>query len=225
MRSPRFLVGACDVSDPRIEINVREFAAISAIDTCSICNVVSSPRLLAAARAKNAWFIVAGYVRYEALVRQRSNPTDGDLSIQREFRERLDQKRGFSAESPSVDDLLAIANLLGTRRLGRGEIAAMALARKMRIAFMTDDQKARRSAGEVGIETVQTTPHLLGWLVYCGALSDSDVVAVISEHETRVAVNRARLSEFLNAAYYEACRCRLLQNRSASGGETIAAVC
>lgn len=196
---------------------LRQFQAASAIDTCAVCNILSSPRLTAAVRARHVWFVVAGYVRYETLVRSRTNPTEAELAIQREFQDRLDRRQGFSDEPLSLADLQAVANLPEVRRLGRGEIASMALARKMRIGFTTDDQKARRSAYGLGIEPVQTTPHLLGWLVFCGELTDGDVRTVICEHETRVSANRGRLSAFFDSTYNEACRCRLLRDAHVAG--------
>lgn len=196
---------------PNITIDVRTFALVSAIDTCSVWNLLSSRRLLMAALAKQRWFLVADYVRYEALVRPRTRSTTGELTLQTEFRERLQQKRGFEAARISIADLLPIANLPEVRKLGRGEIATMALARKIRAGVLTDDQGARKAAPKVGAEPAQTTPQLFGWLLYEGALSDGDVSTVIAEHEDKVPANRGRLTCFLRAAHIEACRCRLLQ--------------
>lgn len=196
----------------RIEVDVRAFAPVSAIDTCSIWNLLSSKRLLAAARARQRWFLVADYVRYEALVQPRTRPTNGELALQADFRSKLEQQNGFDLAPMSVSDLQAVANLPEVRRLGRGEIAAMALARKMRVGFVSDDQGARKAAPSVGAEPAQTIPHLFGWLLYDGQLSDGDVPVVIAEHEANIAENRGRLSTFLTATYHEACRCRLLRS-------------
>ncbi len=204
---------------PRIEVDVRTFAAVSAIDTCSIWNISSSPRLLNAALARRRWFLVAEYVRYEALVRRRSRPTEEELMLQHAFRARLEHRHGFSTEPMSVDDLQAVANLPEIRKLGMGEIAAIALARKLRSAVLTDDQGARKVAAKIGAEPAQTTPHLFGWLLYEGELTDADVPRVISEHEASVPENRGRLTRFLNAIYYEACRCRLLRDTQSPGSE------
>jgi hypothetical protein len=150
------------MSEPlAIEVDVQHFRPASAIDSCAVCNLLSSPRLLAAAAARNVWFVVAEYVRYETLVRERTDPTEADLEIQEEFRKRLGQGQGFWSEGLSLGDLQAVANLPEIRRLGRGEIAAMALARKLRVGYTTDDQKARK-AEQLAIDAVQTTPHLLG---------------------------------------------------------------
>ena len=53
---------------------------------------------------------------------------------------------------------------------------------KIRQALLTDDQKARKLAAEAGHQMVQTTPHLLGWLVFIGHLGDEDKRVVVAEH-------------------------------------------
>lgn len=112
----------------------------------------------------------------------------------------------------TLDDLQAVATLPEVRKLGRGEVAALALARKLRSAILTEDRGARRAAPHVGVETAHTTPQLLGWLLYEGELTDGDMSVVISEHEARIAANRGRLTVYLRRIYVEACRCRLLRD-------------
>lgn len=154
---------------------------MNSIDTCSIWNLLSSPRLSAAALAKRCAFVVARYVQYEALDKPRSKPSAADVSMQRLFRKWLKEGRGFSLQPITIEDLAAVAAVDEIRRLGQGEVAALALARKLRFAIMTDDQKARKAAPRAGVDCAQTTPHLLGWLVYDGALTDGDVGDIISE--------------------------------------------
>ncbi|MGE3777997.1 MAG: hypothetical protein AB7F89_12485 [Pirellulaceae bacterium] len=200
-----------------MRIDVRQFAQTNAIDTCAIWNVLSSARLTSAALGKQRWFVVADYVRYEALERPRTSPEPSELELQEKFRQRLERTQGFSRQSISMSDLQAVANIPVVSRLGRGEIAALALARKMRIGFMTDDQKARAGAPEVGAGPAHTTPHLLGWLIYDGALGDGDVGIVIVEHEGCVPNKNGQLTKFFKAAYEEACRCRLARDHAMSG--------
>lgn len=200
-----------------MRVDVREFAQMNAIDTCAIWNLLSSGRLTSATFGKQRWFIVADYVRYEALERQRTNPDDSELELQRKFRERLQRNQGFSTQNVGLADLQAIANMPAVGRLGAGEVAALALARKLRIGFMTDDQKARAKAMEVDAGPAHTTPHLLGWLIYDGALGDSDVGVVIAEHEACVPQRNGQLTKFFRAAYEEACRCRLARDQARSG--------
>lgn len=198
-----------------ITVDVRVFAPVSAIDTCSIWNLLSSPRLLGTALRTGRWFVVAPYVWYEALGKQRSRPTSAELAMQEEFRARLAAgNQGFSREATSLADLQALAVIPACRRLGRGEIAALALARRLRSAVLTEDRGARKVAPLVGVELAQTTPQLLGWLLYEGHLSDSDVSDVIAEHEARIEASRGRITIYFRRIYEEACRCRLLRQSS-----------
>lgn len=197
-------------------VDVRTFALTNAIDTCAIWNFLSSGRLVSAALGRKRWFVVAGYVRYEALERPRTNPEQSELELQIRFRDRLHKGQGFSSQSVSLADLQAVASLPGIVRLGGGEIAALALALKMRVGFMTDDQKARTKSVEVGAGTAHTTPHLLGWLIYDGALGDSDVDPIIAEHEECIPKKNGQLSKFFKDAYNEACRCRLARDQAMS---------
>ena len=193
---------------PRMEIDVRTFGLSSTIDTCSIYNLFSSRKLLAATQARNAWFVITDYVYYESVIRERTLPTQADRKIQTEFNRRLEQRKGFSREKLEISDLQAVANLPAARRLGKGEIASMAVALRMRLGFTTDDQRARRAAQQAGVTPVQTIPHLVGWLVYCGELSDGDFTDVVREHEATVPASRGRISSFMTQAYGVACQFR-----------------
>lgn len=195
---------------PSVTVDISSFVPGNSIDTCAIWNLLSSPCLTRAAGARQCWFVLASYVRYEALDRPRSRSTLGERAMQEELRELLARQQKFREVSLSVDDLAAVAALGDVRRLGRGEIAAMALALKMRCALMTDDQPARRHASRVGVQTVQTTPHLLGWLHVEGEIGDTEVTTIISEHENRIPADRGPISKFFKAVWYEACRIRLM---------------
>jgi hypothetical protein len=206
------------VTDPTgITVDVREFAHTSAIDTCSIWNLFSSPRLLGAALRMGRWFLVAGYVRYEALEKPRTRPSSAELVMQDHFRQCLAGRQGFDEQRITLDDLQAVAAVRETHRLGRGEVAALALARKFRSAVLTEDQRARAAAPKVGVGPAQTTPQLLGWLIYRGELTDGDVSVVISEHEARIGENRGRLTVHLRRIHAEAYRCRLLRDGPSDG--------
>lgn len=202
---------------PGITVDVRTFAPISAIDTCSIWNVLSSPLLLRTALRKGRSFAVAGFVHYEALVKPRTKPTAAELAMQGELRQRLADGQGFTEAPMAVDDLQAVATIPEVRKLGRGEIAALALARKLRSAILTEDRGARKAAPKIGVGQAQTTPQLLGWLLYEGELTDGDVTVIISEHEARIEENRGRLTVYLRRSHAEAYRCRLLRDRAVAG--------
>jgi predicted nucleic acid-binding protein len=89
--------------------------------------------------------------------------------------------------------------------LGKGELSAIAFAMKIRQAVITDDQKARRLAEDLGHAITQTTPHLFSWLIFKGRLGDSDKDLVIEQH---VAMGRPLAPHFLNA-YELALQCKL----------------
>jgi hypothetical protein len=202
----------------KITVDVSVFAPTSAIDTCSVWNLLSSKMLLGAALRRGRGFAVAAYVRYEALKKPRKKAiTTAELAMQGEFRRRLAEGRSFTEVPMSIADLQAVASLPEVRRLGRGEVAALALARKLRAAVLTEDQGARKAAPNVGVGSAHTTPQLLGWLLYEGELNDVDVAVVISEHEASIEENRGRLTAYFRAIHFEACRCRLLRDRSVAG--------
>jgi hypothetical protein len=200
-----------------INVDVRTFAPISAIDTCSIWNLLSSPLLLATALRKGRSFAVAGYVRHEALEKPRTKPTAAELAMQGEFKRRLSNGQGFTEVPMALADLQAVATLPESRKLGSGEIAALALARTLRSAILTEDRGARKAAPRAGVGQAQTTPQLLGWLFYEGELTDGDVTVIISQHEERVEENRGRLTAYLRRIHVEACRCRLLRDGAMAG--------
>jgi len=194
-------------------VDVSTFAPVSAIDTCSVWNLLSSRVLLGGALRRGRGFAVAAYVRYEALEKpRRKAATPAELALQSDFRRLLAEGRSFTEAPMSVADLQAVAGLPEVGKLGRGEVAALALARKLRAAVLTEDQGARKAAPSVGVGQAQTTPQLLGWLLYEGELTDGDVAAIISEHEACVEAERGRLTAYFRAIHVEACRCRLLRD-------------
>jgi hypothetical protein len=53
---------------------------------------------------------------------------------------------------------------------------------------------------------VQTTPHLLGWLLFEGRLTDWDKDDIVAEHKRLGGI----LEQFYSDVYQEAMRCRLM---------------
>lgn len=187
-------------------IDCSRFSLINVIDTCAIWNVLSSRRLSGAAKDAKCHFSATTFVYYEALHKPRSAPTMEDIELQK----RLCQEResGFFGDcSLNIADLQEV-DILGSRmRLGKGELSSIAFAKKARLAFMTDDQKARKLGSTViGNNHVQTTPHLFGWLFFGGYLSDADKNNIIYEHEKY----GGPLRQYFEEMYNEALRCRLM---------------
>lgn len=81
-----------------------------------------------------------------------------------------------------MQDLLIPALLEHGGRVGKGELSAIAFAYRTRKAILTDDQKARTLASKTLAITTQTTPHLLGWLIYTRRLLDGDYKTIVGEH-------------------------------------------
>ena len=203
-----------------MRIDVSKFHHMNIVDTCAVWHVLSSQRLYRSARAQKIEFFVTEYVLYECLLKPRSKPKsrreEKKLHADQELCGRLTKERnsgGFKTYHLDVDDLQNVTLLKERQRLGLGELASIALALKIRQAFMTDDQKARKLAeSEMRTDLVQTTPHLFGWLIYEGLLSDSDKDVVIHEHNEMT----GELEPYLLEIYHEALRCRLMMSPSLS---------
>lgn len=187
-------------------IDISTFYLYNVTDTCSVWNVLSSAVLYAAAQRGGIEFICPHFVMYECLSKPRSSRSDTDI----ELRRRLEKARAsgaFQGYSLDIGDLQTISLLEQRKRLGKGELSAIALAQKIGQACLTDDQKARRLAeSTLAAKKTQTTPHLLGWLVFKQHLTDADVDVIVDQHE---AMDRP-LTKYFKETYEEACRCRLL---------------
>lgn len=187
-------------------LDVSSFRVVAVTDTCAVWNILSARVLNRAAVIAGCCFSVTDFVLYECLVKPRRGMTSSDKELQARLRVARDAGQ-FQAYALDVEDLQDIEILEKRRNLSKGELAAIAFARKTRQAFVTDDQGARRLAAAVmDPSAVQTTPHLLGWLVFAGHLGDSDIDGIVAEHE---GFDRP-LAKFLRAMHAEAMRCRLL---------------
>ncbi|WP_437715372.1 hypothetical protein WMF45_02555 [Sorangium sp. So ce448] len=93
------------------------------------------------------------------------------------------------------------------KRLGKGELATIALAKRLNIGAQTDDDRGEKLAVEVlSLARVQTTPHVLGWLFFHGHLRDHELNTIVEEHEN-VGRNMGRR---FRSAYERALYARLL---------------
>lgn len=187
-------------------IDCSHFHLINVIDTCAIWNVLSSQRLIRAAKAAKCHFSATTFVYYEALLKPRTAPTKEDIELQNRLRK--ERASGFFGDcSLDIRDLQEIDILERRMRVGKGELSSIAFAKKAGLAFMTDDQKARKlGSGVIGSSRVQTTPHLFGWLFFVGQLNDTDKSAVIDEHVRY----GGPLRPYLEDMYNEALRFRLM---------------
>ncbi len=193
-------------------IDCSRFHLVNVIDTCAIWNVLSSKRLTSAAKAARCHFSATRFVYYEALHKRRKAPVKEDIELQNHLRK--ERAAGFFGDcSLDIGDLQEVDILERRMRVGKGELSSIAFAKKAGLAFMTDDQKARKlGSGIVGSSRVQTTPHMLGWLFFIGQLSDSDKSVVIDQHERY----GGPLRPYFETMYNEALRCRLMASKGRS---------
>lgn len=189
-----------------MEIDVSKFIATNVIDTCAIWHVLSSRTLMQATKSAGCHFAATAFVYYEALHKPRKVLKEEHLELQ----DRLRKERAsgwFGDGALEISDLQDISVLDQRMRLGKGELTSIAFAKKAGLAFMTDDQKARKLGRSViAREKIQTTPHLFGWLIFSGGLTGSDKEPVITEHEKY----GGQLRPYFEATYQEAMRCLLL---------------
>ncbi|MFZ2448292.1 MAG: hypothetical protein WAW37_18185 [Syntrophobacteraceae bacterium] len=122
-------------------------------------------------------------------------------------RYKIESGRGyFQVYHIDINDLNDVEILERRRNLSKGELSSMVFAKRTQQAFLTDDQGARKLASNyMDNKMVQTTPHLLGWLIYSRFLVDSDVDPIIQEHVT---LGRP-LAPHFKKAYYRALECKL----------------
>lgn len=185
------------------------FHRLNVTDACAVWNVLSSKRLHATAISVGCSFSLTGFVRYECLVKPRSNISEEDKELQQRL-EDARSKGQFRDFLLDIQDLQEIEVLERRKKLGKGELSSIAFAKRTRQAFLTDDQKARKLAEQtIEEKMVQTTPHLFGWLIFEGVLSDGDKDFIIKEHEDM----GGELSDYLQILYERALYFKLQGNK------------
>jgi hypothetical protein len=195
-----------------VAIDPSTFRPINVADTCAVWNCLSSTQLFAAALAAKCSFCCTSYVLYECLHKPRSVELSPDVALMERLRRAIDASQ-VTGVSLTIEDLQDVAALETRKSLGKGELASIAFARRARLAFLTDDQKARRLAASwLGTTQVQTTPHLLAWLYFNCKLGDGDLEGIIREHKE----HDRPLEPHLRTAYHEALRCRLAATQAAA---------
>jgi predicted nucleic acid-binding protein len=187
-------------------LDVSTFHPVVVADTCAVWNVLSSSRLHREGIAAGCHYCVTDFGLYECLYKPRKAVDEVDLELQRRLRTARNDGQ-FQNHALAVEDLQDVAVLEQRKRLSKGELAAIAFAKRTRQAFLTDDQGARRlAATAMDSRFIQTTPHLLGWLVFAGRIGDVDITGIVEEHERM----RRPLKKYFIEAYEEGMRCRLM---------------
>lgn len=183
------------------------FCPIVVADTCSVWNVLSSRKLHQASISAKIHFCMTQMVLYECLHKPRSSMTPEKAELIRRLKN-AQRDGGFPIQECALEDLAELARQ-APKGLGSGEMSCIAAAYRIRsIAFMTDEKQARNFASQHLRLNVETTPKLYAWLHYHQHLGGSDHADVIREHEC---YEKRPLTKFLNEAFEEAQRCRLIQ--------------
>lgn len=169
------------MAEASLEIDPSSFHMVNIADTCAVWNVLSSLRLFSVAKAAGCHFGVTAFVHYECLVKKRGVLKEFDKTLMDRLR-KVQREGAFEIHATTLDDLQRVAQLEERKKLGKGELSSIVFAMKTGQAFMTDDQRARKLAHEVGHTKVQTTPHLLAWLFFTGRLSEGDKAPIIQQH-------------------------------------------
>lgn len=164
-----------------MEVDPSSFHTVNIADTCTVWNVLSSLRLFSVAKTAGCHFCMTAFVYYECLVKKRGVLKETDKVLMARLR-RAQREGAFEVYATTIDDLQRVAQLEQRKKLGKGELSSIVFAMKIGRAFMTDDQRARKLAGEVGHAPVQTTPHLFAWLFFTGKLSEGDKAPIIQQH-------------------------------------------
>jgi hypothetical protein len=197
-----------------LQADLSRFHLAMVVDTCAVWNVLASSRLTRATRVAGCNFTLTTYVVYECLHKPRRESTPEDRELQERF---FAARTGemFQSHALSLADLQDVARLEARKRVGKGELSCIAFALRTGLAVLTDDCGAQKlGIQELANDRVQSSPHLFGWLVFCGHITDTDIEPIISEH---VAMGRHRAEDF-RESYCEALRIRLLlRTRSSSG--------
>lgn len=191
--------------------DITQLKLYNVIDSCSVWNILLSPTIYQASIDAGCYYSVTNYVKYECLVKRRDIQRD-NLAINKLERE-ISLKR-FTTCDISIEDLQEMEILENRKRLGKGELSSIVFARKARLAFMTDDKKARKLGNDVlGKEYVQTTPHLVGFCFYKRYLLDGDFPKLIEEHNATSKGSWGDLSIYFAEVYEASHRIRLMEKK------------
>jgi len=189
--------------------NITQFKLYNVIDSCSVWNILLSPTIYQASLTAGCFYIMTDYVAYECLHKKRKEGLNGN-SIEKLEKEIKSGK--FTKYNITIDDLQDIEILNNRKKLGKGELSAIVFAQKTRQAFLTDDKKARKLGNDVlGSESVQTTPHLVGYCFYKRHLLDADFGTLIREHTSTLRGSWGNLSQHFQEAYEYSLKIHLME--------------
>jgi hypothetical protein len=189
--------------------DVSQFRKSNVSDTCSLWNLMASKLLYSTAANAGVTLCCTNFVVYECMHKPgRVRPEREELK--RRLKARLTDK-SIGSYSIELEDLQAVEILRNRKKLSIGELSAIVFAQKTSQAVLTDDIGAQKLARLVLAEgTVQSTPHLFGWLYFNSLLSDGDKDQIANDLKS---LERS-LSPHLDRYHSEAQRCRAIAIQS-----------
>lgn len=177
------------------------------IDSCSVWNLLSSMTFYSVLQENDFNFCLTKFVEYECLHKDRTNATDKELDLKNRLEKQVSIGK-FPVYELSIEDLQHDDILKFKTRFGKGELSSIAFAMKTGIAFLTDDQGARKKAISIlGKDKVQTCPLILGWMLLNNLLTDSDKDLIIADHKN---LDRP-LEKYYRQAHEESLRIKYMQ--------------
>ncbi len=150
------------------------------LDACSLINLVASGLQLAdVALAIKREFIVTTIAGEESLfVRGRSDDDPAEpVSV-----EALAASGQLTVTSLTPEELVRFVAL--AKSVDDGEASTLAVALESSIEFATDDRRAIRVAGELGV-TVLTTPQFMRYWAECSGATAADIRVALASAERR----------------------------------------
>lgn len=187
-------------------IDPSNFYLYNVADTCSIWNILSSNILYTAASSAGCSLCFTHFVYYECLYKPRKFISTEEEELRERLRDKINNGH-ISSYPIDIEDLQEIAILEKRKNLSKGELSSIAFAKKTRLAFLTDDQGARKLANQViDSKMVQTIPHPFGWLFFTRRLNDKDKAIIINEHKRF----KRPLSPYFEEIYKTAIRYRTM---------------
>ncbi len=177
----------------------KEIKKYSVIDTCSIWNLISSKLFYKTVINEGFTFSITSFVLYECLHKERKKIDNKQIELIKRFeKERTGAQ--FRDYTISIEDLQSADVLKNSKRQSKGELTSIIFAKKTRQSFITDDQGARKLAAKLlDLVDINTSPILLGHLVYTGKILDNQFDKIIEEHEEL----EGSLTEWYKKAFYE----------------------
>lgn len=159
------------------------FVRFNVVDSCSILNVVSSGTLYAATATAGCALSITEFVFYESCIKKINRQLPANAETIRSKVSELVRTGELVRVSIDLADLQDPRVAGKTSRHSMGELSTMIFAKKAGLAFMSDDGKAQRLAKSIEPSPpVQTTPHLLGWLVYTKTIDQNTAELCVREH-------------------------------------------